>query len=194
MVMASIANVAGVAPEEKPDWFGEDAIAIGSDVYNRVLQFYYREAHLLDHGDVIAWRELLDPSLVYFAPIRQTRLVADKRPTTVAPGHYDEDYASIQTRIARLTETKSFWAEDPPSRTRRMVSNVLVNRGASPEELLVTSNLLLIRNRLEMTNYPPLSAERRDTLLATSDGLRLARREILIDQAMVMMPNLAIFL
>ena len=80
--------------------------------------------------------------------------------------------------------------------------SAILEEGRADERLVRTARygarhveqLLLIRNRLEMTNYPPLSAERRDTLLDTPDGLRLARREILIDQAMVMMPNLAIFL
>jgi 3-phenylpropionate/cinnamic acid dioxygenase small subunit len=176
------------------DWFGPDAVAIGSATYNQVLQFYYREAYLLDHGKIVAWSELLHPDLIYLAPIRLTRLAADQNPSVVGPGHFDEDYSSIRTRIMRLTQTKSFWAEDPPSRTRRMVTNVLVNRGGSESELLVTSNLLLLRSRLEMTHYQPLSAERRDTLVLQADGLKLARREIVIDQSMLMMPNLAIFL
>ncbi|MDB5687731.1 MAG: ring hydroxylating beta subunit, partial [Rhizorhabdus sp.] len=88
----------------------------------------------------------------------------------------------------------SFWAEDPPSRTRRLVTIVLVFEGSVSIEFLVTNNLLLIRNRLEMTNYPPLSAERKDTIVQTADGLKLRRREVIIEQSMVMMPNLAVFL
>lgn len=176
------------------EWFGEDEVPVGSEVYNEVVRFLYRESQLLDRGAAVQWGELLDRDLVYTAPIRLTRLASDKGRRAVGPGHYDENYASIMTRISRLTETKSFWAEDPPSRTRRLVTNVLVRQGSNNDELLVTSNLLLTRSRLEMVNYHPLSAERRDMLRRTGDGLKLARREVIIDQSVVMMPNLAVFL
>ena len=185
--------------EERPataedDWFGPDEVPIGSPDYNAAMRFLLREAWLLDRGDVRGWGETLHEDLLYTAPIRVTRLAADQRVRVAGPGHFDEDYASIRTRIARLTETRSFWAEDPRSRTRRFVTNVLVRSGARDDELEVHSNLLLTRSRLEMTSYPPLSAERNDRLRRDGGGLKLVRREVIIDQSMILMPNLAVFL
>jgi 3-phenylpropionate/cinnamic acid dioxygenase small subunit len=175
-------------------WPDENQIPIGNATYNEVLQFLYNEARLLDRGEVVRWSKMLAQDLIYTVPIRVTRLAKDPQSGVVGPGHYDEDYASIQTRIARLTETKSFWAEDPPSRTRRFVTNVLVYQDSSSDRLFVTSDLLLMRSRLEMVNFHPLSAERRDILRREDDGLKLVRREVIIDHSVVMMQNLAIFL
>src|SRR3546814_17490129 len=44
-------------------------------------------------------------------------------------------------RILRLSG-KSAWAEDPPSRTRRLVTNVFVEETDKPAEFVVTSYLL----------------------------------------------------
>jgi 3-phenylpropionate/cinnamic acid dioxygenase small subunit len=176
------------------DWSDEDEIPIGSPQYNEVLHFLYHEARLLDAHEIEKWAGMLSDELSYTAPIRVTRLASDRNASAIGPGHYDEDYNSILTRIARLTKTKSFWAEDPASRTRRFVSNVLVRKSAHADELLVNSYLLLTRSRLEMVTYAPLSAERRDILRLTDGKWKLRRREIIIDQSVVMMPNIAVFL
>jgi len=46
-------------------------------------------------------------------------------------GIFDEDKGSIAMRIRRLN-TGMAWAEDPPSRTRHMVSNVVIRPIANP--------------------------------------------------------------
>jgi 3-phenylpropionate/cinnamic acid dioxygenase small subunit len=97
-------------------------------------------------------------------------------------------------RIMRLTGTKSAWAEDPPSRTRRLVTNVRVSRTAKPNELSVTSYLLVTRSRFNFSEYDLISAERRDLLREDGESFKLARREIIVDQAVLGTPNLAIFL
>ena len=108
--------------------------------------------------------------------------------------HYHDDWRSIMTRIARLTATKSAWAEDPPSRTRRMVTNVLVSKADKAGEYWVNSYLLVTRSRFNFHEYDLISAERRDLLRQDGDSFKLARREILVDQAVLGTPNLAIFL
>ena len=97
-------------------------------------------------------------------------------------------------RIVRLTGTKSAWAEDPPSRTRRLVTNVLVEETDKPQEYSVRSYLLVTRSRFNFDEYDLISAERRDILRSDGEGFKLAKREILLDQAVLGTPNLAIFL
>jgi 3-phenylpropionate/cinnamic acid dioxygenase small subunit len=92
-------------------------------------------------------------------------------------------------RLGRL-KTKSAWAEDPPSRTRRFITNVLVWKTDKADELEATSYLLLARSRYEYDQYQFLSAERNDRLRRVEGGgFKLARREIVVDQW-----NLAVFL
>jgi 3-phenylpropionate/cinnamic acid dioxygenase small subunit len=106
-----------------------------------------------------------------------------------------QDWAAtlIMGRVMRLSG-KSAWAEDPPSRTRRLVTNVRVERGDKPDEYKVRSYLLVTRSRFNFDEYDLISAERHDVLRQVDGVFKLARREILLDQAVLGTPNLAIFL
>ncbi|MBK7283809.1 MAG: hypothetical protein IPI83_04905 [Sphingomonadales bacterium] len=77
---------------------------------------------------------------------------------------------------------------------RRFVTNVSIWETDVADEYEVSSYLLLTRNRAEAKDYKQLSAERNDRLRMTKDGFRIAKRSILIDQVVLGMPNLAIFL
>ncbi len=170
-------------------------VLIGSPVYGEIAEFLYEEALHLDRIELMAWAGMLADDLIYTAPVRVNRPLNDQAATVVRTvKHLDETRGSILGRIARLTKTKSAWAEDPPSRTRRLVTNILVNETANPNEYHVISYLLLTRSRFNQDTFQIMSAERADLIRRTDAGLRLARREILLDQATLGMPNLAIFL
>lgn len=169
-------------------------VPVGSPDYNRIVEFLYEEAALLDQIRLQEWGALLAPDLVYTAPLRETRTVREQAATFVrSVQHYHDDYRSMMGRIVRLSG-KSAWAEDPPSRTRRLVTNVLVHAGAKDGEFDVVSYLLVTRSRFNFDEYDLVSAERRDVLRRDGDSFKLARREILLDQAVLGTPNLAIFL
>ncbi len=74
------------------------------------------------------------------------------------------------------------WGENPPSRTRRLVSNVEVIASSTPNELLVYSNLLLYRSR-RASDVSQFVGQRRDTLRQTPKGLMLARRVVVHDMS-----------
>lgn len=170
-------------------------IASGSQQYNPIVDFLYDEAALLDQSRFHDWFALLAEDLTYTAPLRITRQGRERGQTVIrTTQHYDEDYASIKGRIERL-DTKSAWAEDPPSRTRRFITNVRVWESAKPGEFEVESYLLLTRSRYEHPHLTDLSCVRHDLLrTATGGGFKLARREIILDLAVVGMPNIALFL
>jgi 3-phenylpropionate/cinnamic acid dioxygenase small subunit len=171
------------------------AVPIGSPLYNRVVEFLYVEARLLDEIRLKEWGATLAEDLVYTAPLRETRPVSQMAASVVrTTQHYDDDWRSVMGRIMRLTGTKSAWAEDPPSRTRRLVTNIWVEQGDKPDELIVRSNLLVTRSRFNFDELDLISGERRDVLRLVDDRFKLARREILLDQAVLGTPNLAIFL
>ncbi|MDB5687936.1 MAG: aromatic-ring-hydroxylating dioxygenase beta subunit, partial [Rhizorhabdus sp.] len=52
----------------------------------------------------------------------------------------------------------------------------------------------LTRNRYEHAHYQLMSAKRNDLLRRDGDDFKLARREIILDQAVLGMANLAVFL
>ena len=56
------------------------------------------------------------------------------------------------------------------------------------------SYLLVTRSRFNFDEFDLISAERQDVLRDVGSTFKLARREILLDQAVLGTPNLAIFL
>jgi 3-phenylpropionate/cinnamic acid dioxygenase small subunit len=126
--------------------------------------------------------------------VRQTRTVQDIEASYIrSVQHMDDDYASIMGRIMRLSG-KSAWSENPPSRTRRFVSNVQVFETDKPDEYASINYLLLTRNRFDDDFFDLIPSQRNDLLRAVEGGFQLVRREVLIDQAVLGTPNLSIFL
>jgi len=180
---------------ERPAAEAAQRIHVGSERYSRIVEFLYDEAKLLDDLQLEAWSALLAEDLVYNAPLRQTRATAHLSETYIrSVQHFHDNYRSIMGRITRLTGTKSAWAEDPPSRTRRLVTNVRVEATDKPDEFKVISYLLVTRSRFDFDEFDLISAERHDVLRQSGDAFKLARREILLDQAVLGTPNLGIFL
>lgn len=171
-------------------------VPVGSDIHNRITEFLYDEARLLDQIRLNEWTQMLDTDLVYSAPVRTTRSIADQAKSVVrSVQHYKDNYRSVLGRVMRLTATKSAWAEDPPSRTRRLVTNVFVETTERDNEFDVCSYMLVTRSRFSDDHYDLISGERHDLVRLGEDGrFKLARREIILDQSVLGTPNLAIFL
>ncbi|CAN5306408.1 3-phenylpropionate/cinnamic acid dioxygenase subunit beta [soil metagenome] len=179
--------------EEAP--FRPNRVPVGSPAYNQIAEFLYEEAWLLDEIRLKEWVARLDIDLRYTCPVRQTRSLAQHSQSIVRTVmHFDETYASIRGRVGRITDTKSAWAEDPPSRTRRLVTNILVESTEDPDEFEVKSYLLCSRSRFEETTLLMLSCVRHDLIRRHGASFKLARREIIVDQTVLGFPNLAIFL
>jgi 3-phenylpropionate/cinnamic acid dioxygenase small subunit len=168
-------------------------VPLGSEVYNRLLETLYDEAAALDERRFDDWVAMLAQDLVYQAPIRLTRTGANKdRDVMRTMFHFDEDYTSILMRTGRLK--KSAWAEDPPSRCRRFVTNVRIGECETPGEYEVVSYIFLERSRGDNPENETLTAERRDIWREAASGYVLARREIIVDQSVLGMSNLAVFI
>jgi 3-phenylpropionate/cinnamic acid dioxygenase small subunit len=169
-------------------------VPVGSPAYNEIVEFLYEEAELLDNLKLQEWGALLAPDLIYTAPLRQTLGSARQSETYVrSMQHFHDDYRSMMGRIMRLTG-KSAWAEDPPSRTRRLVTNVRVRTSGDANEFGVMSCMLVTRSRFNFDDFDLISGERHDVLRRDGASFKLVRREILLDQAVLGTPNLAIFL
>jgi phthalate 3,4-dioxygenase beta subunit len=152
-------------------------------------QFLVEEAALLDAADYPGWLDLLTEDIRYVMPVRVT--TARGAPVSNGMGHFDEDLYALRKRVQRLA-TDHAWTEDPPSRTRHFVTNVRTFRHDGGLE--VESALLLFRSRGDTRDADLLSAGRTDRLRETSTGLKLARREITADEAVIRTQNLAVFL
>jgi phthalate 3,4-dioxygenase beta subunit len=157
-------------------------------------RFLVEEAAILDGGDWARWLTLLTDDIRYVMPVRVTTVADatfDGRP---AMAHFDEDRYAIEKRVQRLL-TDHAWTEDPPSRTRHLVTNVRTFPGAATDDVTVESSVLLFRSRAD--DRPPewVCAHRRDVLRPAAPGeLRLAHRHITVEEAVLRTQNLAIFL
>jgi biphenyl 2,3-dioxygenase subunit beta len=170
------------------------AEAVSPELQHEIEQFLYLEAALLDEGKFHEWLAILADDVHYWMPTRYNRSRRERalefsKPNEIA--FFDEDKPSLQTRVKRL-DTGMAWAEDPPSRTRHLVTNVQVRPRAGGVEYDVSSNFLLYRTRLE-TDLNVFAGRREDVLRKTKDGWRIAKRTILLDQNVVLAKNLSVF-
>lgn len=172
---------------------GREPLSSGSESYARVVDFLYREAELLDHARHREWLSLLTSDVTYVAPVRITSAHSLRDSAREDMAHFDEDHYSLTKRVERL-ETEYAWAEDPPSRTRRFVTNIRCWKGDDRGELVARCNLLVFRSRGDISGPDLLSAERTDVLREVDGAFQIASRVILLDESVLRTQNLAIFL
>lgn len=166
------------------------------ELQHEIEQFLYFEAQLLDEHRYDEWLELFAADLHYWMPVRTNRLRRQEKNEVSAPtdvAHFDETATSLRQRVRRL-ESGMAWAEDPRSRTRRLVTNVRIRPGEFEGEYVVTSNFLVYKNRLDR-DEDFMVGEREDLLRRVARlRWRIAKRKILLDQAVVLSQSLVSFL
>jgi len=167
-----------------------------SELRHRVEEFYYLEAELLDERKLREWFALLAEDIRYWMPIRHNTL---DRPESVSeelskPGegyYFDDDIKSLKIRVERAY-SKIAWAEVPPSRTRHLITNVRIKRDDG-NEIEAYSNFLVYRTRMESDKDLFVGA-RQDILRRAGDSFLIARRTIILDQAVLDAKNISVFL
>ena len=169
----------------------EAALGENLRLWFEVIAWLDTEAMLLDEGRLEEWLGLLTQDVTYSMPVRLTRERGSGPDSHAGAPHFLDDASTLRMRVERL-KTEFAWAEDPPSRTRRFVTNVRPE--PTPDGVAVRSYLLLYRNRGDDSGAELISAERRDHLRRTPEGLRLSRREVRIDQSTLGVRNLAVLL
>jgi len=161
-------------------------------VVHTVSQFLGYEASLLDERRFWDWFALLDDEIVYQIPLRTVREFGkDEFPPNA--WRQRDDKAMMETRIKRLF-TGSAWAEDPPSRTVRMVGSLLVETTDHPDIVAVDSALTLYRHRAQDEQGDLIAARRRDRIRLTENGPRLLARTVILADTVLTTPNLGVIL
>jgi len=179
---------------------------INEDVGREVEQFLYREARLLDERRFHEWLELLTDDVHYWMAARTNRYPRRSKAIAILdPARYveddmtkedelaifDETKATLGGRVARL-DTGMAWAEDPPSRTRHLITNIEVEPGDAEAELEVYSNFIVYRSRSE-TEQDFYVGARRDVLRRVDGAWKIASRKITLDQNVLLAKNVSIF-
>ena len=154
-------------------------------------EFLYLEASLLDERRYEDWLALLTDDIHYWMPIRRTTTAKDVANEFTQPGgmaFFDDDKKTLSMRVQRLSAGRA-WAEDPPSRTRRLVSNTRILL-LDDQEITVGLNFHLYRTRLNSEEDSWIG--RREDLLRRVDGkLLLARRHIYLEQTVILSQNMS---
>jgi 3-phenylpropionate/cinnamic acid dioxygenase small subunit len=159
-----------------------------------LMQFYIREAWLLDERKFQEWLDLFTDDVLYFMPRRKNvpRREAHREVTPLGDlAILEEDKRYLEMRVARL-ETGMAWAEDPPSRTRHLIGNLEAAPLENGEARARTA-FLVYRSHLE-TDHQLLSGCRDDVLRKLNGAWKVARRTILLDANVLLDKNVSVFL
>ena len=179
---------------------------MNEDLIREIEQFLYREARLLDERRFDEWLTLLTDDVRYWMGARSNRY--PKRSKAIAildPVRYVEDDMVLDDELAILDETKQSligrvarldtgmaWAEDPPSRTRHLITNIEVAPGTMPSEVEVHCNFMVYRSRGE-TEQDFYVGARRDVLRRSDGEWKIAERRLTLDQNVLLAKNVSIF-
>lgn len=138
-------------------------------------RFLYLEARLLDERRLDEWLLLFADDCLYWLPI------AEGDPA-LEPSIVHDDRARLEERVFRLNETRAY-AQEPPSRTVRAISNVEVEP-AVEGTIVVRSTLVLFEVRVGDASQsglatPQILAGRCEHRLRRhDDGWRIVRKTV----------------
>ena len=181
------------------------APVLDADLLRAIEQFYYREARLLDERRYLSWLDLLSPAVRYTMPGRFVPMAHSSRqdPERIhaldnelsgygpeALPLRDEGYSHLRLRAERAVKPNA-WAENPPPRTRRSVTNVEVEP-IGRDAVRAFSNLLLFHSQQGRADHL-FSGQRRDRLERAGDGFRIVEREVILDGDLITGPSVALF-
>jgi len=181
-----------------------DRAAIG--LVHDVEQFLFREARLLDEGRFREWLELLADDIRYWMPAMGRRYRVSSKSLAMARADpcrgrefsaegelaiLDETKQSLEKRIARL-ESGMAWAEDPPSHTCHILSNIAVVEGSPATQIVVHANFVLYRSRGE-SEQDSYVGRRHDVLRRVESDWKIAGRKIFLPQHVLAAKNISNF-
>ena len=170
------------------------APALQQALWFELMQFYIREAWLLDERRLKEWLQLFTDDVLYFMPRRKNVLRRETHRELTPLGDLailEEDRRYLEMRVARL-DSGMAWAEEPPSRTRHLIGNL----EATPldnGEVEARTAFLVYRSHLE-TDHQLLSGYREDVLRPANGSWKVARRTIVLDANVLLDKNLSVFL
>lgn len=182
--------------ESRPAAFSTKPALVEPALQHEIEQFYYWEAKLLNDRRFADWFAVLAEDIHYFMPIRSTRIMREVHREwsgSTDYAHFDDNADMLRGRLRKITSDVS-WSENPASRTRHAISNVMILDGERTGEYEVSNVFIVYRNRLER-QVDIFAGERRDLLRRTDSeaGFEIVKRTILLDQSTVLSNNLSFF-
>ncbi len=161
-----------------------------------IEDFLWHEADLLDEFRYEEWLDLLTDDVSYWMPIREnvpSREMETEMASTEGPATswYTDDKATLVARVGSI-RTRVHWADEPFSRITHMISNIRILGKNGPDEIKVKCRFLFYRNR-HQDEQSTFIGKRIDTLRRTGDGWKIAKREIYLDESVMLFKNFTNF-
>ena len=148
---------------------------------DEVDEFIYREARLADEGHYDEWESLWTEDGVYWVPANDDQIDPDTEMSIIF-----DNRSRIATRVKQLNTGKRH-SQTPPSRLRRLIANI--EHTGTDGAIEVGANFIVFESR-----------ERGVTLWGgrvlyglrhTEEGLRMARKTVLLANSDQPLPTLA---
>jgi 3-phenylpropionate/cinnamic acid dioxygenase small subunit len=170
-----------------------ETFSVSATQYFEIAQFLGYEAALLDENKLWEWFALLAEDFEYTVPIRVTK--PRDTGSEQVPGAYraHDTKGSLKYRIERLYSGHA-WAEDPASRTCRVVGSIFVECEVAPGEFKVSNSLMVYRERGRLPDHDLICGQRNDVIRLSADGPLLLKRTVNLAHTILPTPNLGLFL
>lgn len=155
------------------------------DLQYEVEQFLYREAALLDDRDLRPWLDLFADDAryaVFFRETVQPRDLSSAAQSSPEVQLFEDDKRFLELRVRRL-ETRLAHAEQPPSFTRHLITNVRVEP-RDEIECAVRASFAVYQTRLDLAQNV-FFGRREDLLRREDEGFRIVRRKVVLDASTV---------
>jgi len=150
-----------------------------------VTAFLYKEARLADEACYAEWLALWTDDGVYWVPATTDPAVDPQRHLS----HIYDNRARLDTRV-KLLQTGARYSQEPPSRMRRLISNVEVRAGQDGE-VIAESNFVLAELSVQAGHELHWWAGRTIHRLRRVDGeLKMCGKTVVLVNAAEPLPNL----
>ncbi len=156
--------------------------SVDTEDYIAIQRFPYAEAALLDRRAFQEWFALFTDDIRYVVTTQVARPAQD--PTSQF-AIIDEDHNALKMRVDQISDPNLTHAENPPTMTRRLVSNVEAYYGERNGVFEAQSNILLYASRPGEPETALHAGERQDTLIRDSNGFRIDKRTVNLAQAVL---------
>jgi 3-phenylpropionate/trans-cinnamate dioxygenase subunit beta len=170
--------------------------AVSLELHHEISQFLFHEAELLDDWQFRPWLEVLSQDIAYTMRTVVNAQTRDRRRSVQPPTTwiFNDNWFQLERRVARL-ETGMAWAEEPPSRTRHLITNIHVSAAETEGEFDVRVNYLLYRSQKERdeTFYVGMRRDRVRRVVGKPAGWEVCNRDIVLDQVVLTSHNLSVF-
>lgn len=147
-----------------------------TDLQRAAELFLYREAKLLDDGAFDDWLALFTDDVRYHMPITESLAVGSSDAPTVREWAIVEDGKAFLAQRCRRLAGRFAHSEQPRSRTRRFISNVLAARAG--EAIAIDCNFIVFQSRTDSETF--FVGSREDRIVVSDGAWLIAERRILL--------------